>query len=264
MLIILPPSETKRPAPDDGPPLDLERLSFPELTPMRRRTLEALVATSEGPDALLRLRVRGSLAGEVARNAHLLELPTRRAADTYAGPLYKGLDAASWSAEIWRRASRQAVIVSSLWGAVRPDDCIPPYRLDVCSRLVGLDRLEPMWRTLLPGVLADAAGGRGPVLDLRSPSYRAVGRPSGLDAETVILRIRPSAGAPPHMGDVTAKRIRGEAARHLLGSRTEPDEQLDIADQLAQRWPIEIEPPAGRNRFWTITLEAGQTTRPGR
>lgn len=260
MLIILPPSETKRPAPDDGPPLDLDGLSFPELAPMRLRVLDALVATSQAPDALHRLLVRQSLAGEVARNEHLRELPTRRAVDTYAGPLYAGLDPGSWSAEVWSRASSWAVIVSALWGAIRPADCIPPYRLYVCARLLGLDRLEPMWRTVLPAVLTDAAGRRGPVLDLRSPAYRAVGRPDGLDAETVGLRVRPSPDGPPHIGDVVAKRIRGQAARHLLASAEEPEEPLDMADLLATRWPIELEPPGGRHRTWTITLQASTTS----
>ena len=180
MLIILPPSETKLPPPEGGSPLDVNLLSFASLTPMRHRVMDALVATSQRPDALRRLLVGPSLAGEVARNEHLRDLPTRPAVDTYAGPLYEGLDPGSWSASAEKRAARHVVIVSALWGALRPADRIPPYRLNVCARLVGMDRLEPAWRTLLPPILTDAAAQRGPVLDLRSPAYQAVGRPTGL------------------------------------------------------------------------------------
>ncbi len=254
MLIILPPSETKRPAPDDGPALDLMRLSFSELTPMRRRVLDALVTTSAEPDGHRRLLVRPSLAGEVARNRRVCELPTRPAADTYAGPLYVGLDPTEWSAETWSRAAREVVVVSALWGALRPADRIPPYRLHACARLVGLDRLEPMWRTLLRDILADAAERRGPILDLRSPVYRALGRPTGLDDQTVTLRVRPAPEGPPHIGDVVAKRTRGVAARHLLSSAAQPAEPLDIADLLAGYWPIEVEPPPGRSDPWIVTL----------
>jgi cytoplasmic iron level regulating protein YaaA (DUF328/UPF0246 family) len=255
VLIILPPSETKLPPPEVGTPLDLDRLSFPALTAMRERVMDALVATSQRPDALRRLFVKPSLAAEVERNEHLRDLPTRPAVETYAGPLYAGLDAGSWSSDAELRAARHLVIVSALWGALRTADRIPPYRLNVCARLVGMDRLEPAWRTLLPSLLTDAAAHRGPVLDLRSRAYQAVGRPTGLDDQTATLRIRPSPGGPAHIGDVIAKRVRGEAASHLL-SEADPEDPLDIADHLAMRWSLEVDPPAGRHRTWTITLQA--------
>ena len=256
MLIILPPSETKLPPPEDGSPLDLDRVSFPSLTAMRERVMDALAATSQRPDALRRLFVGPSLAGEVARNEHLRDLPTRSAVETYAGPLYEGLDPGSWSAQAKKRAARQLVVVSALWGAVRPADHIPPYRLNVCAQLVGMDRLEPTWRTLLAPILTEAAERRGPVLDLRSRVYQAVGRPTDLDDQTVTLRIRPSPGGPAHIGDVIAKRVRGEAASHLLSSAADPEDPLDIADLLATRWSLEVHPPTGRNRTWTITLQS--------
>jgi uncharacterized protein len=255
VLIILPPSETKLPPPDSGSPLDLHRLSFPSLTPMRERVMDALIATGQRPDALRRLLVRPSLVGEVARNEHVRDLPTRCAVDTYAGPLYEGLDAGSWSSQAEKRAAREMIIVSALWGALRPADRIPPYRLNVCARLDGMDRLEPAWRTLLSPMLTDAAAPHGPVLDLRSRGYQAVGRPTGLDDQTVNLRIRPSPGGPAHIGDVIAKRVRGEAASHILSSLADPDDALDIADLLATRWSLEVDPPGGRNRTWTITLQ---------
>ena len=258
MLIILPPSETKLPPPEGGSPLDLDRLSFPSLTAMRERVMDALISTSQRPDALRRLLARPSLAGEVARNERLRDLPTRRAVDTYAGPLYEGLDAGSWSSHAEKRAARELVIVSALWGALRPADRIPPYRLHVCARLVGLDRLEPAWRTALPPVLTDVAAQRGPVVDLRSRVYQAVGRPTGVDDQTVSLRVRPSPGGPSHIGDVIAKRVRGEAASHLLSSVADPEDPLDIADLLATQWSLEVDAPAGRNRTWTITLVTGR------
>ena len=98
-------------------------------------------------------------------------------------------------------------------------------------------------------ILADAAARRGPVLDLRSRVYQAVGRPTGLDDQTATLRIRPSPGGPAHIGDVIAKRVRGEAASHLLSSEADPEDPLDIADLLATRWSLEVEPPGGRNHI---------------
>ncbi|WP_069386172.1 hypothetical protein [Cellulosimicrobium cellulans] len=44
MLVLLPPSEGKTPAPDDARPADLAALTSPVLAPQRERVLDALAA----------------------------------------------------------------------------------------------------------------------------------------------------------------------------------------------------------------------------
>lgn len=256
MLIIVPPSESKRPPPTAGRPVALEDLSFPGLATTRARILDALIATSARPDAFDRLHVRPSKVAEVARNTSLRDLPAMPVLDVYCGPLHEGLDAASMTQSAAERAERSLVVTSALWGALRPSDDIPPYRMHVCARLAGMDRLEPTWRSVLGDVLAGVAGSAGIVLDLRSPSYQAMGMPADLGERTVVLRVDQAAGGGRRVGDVIAKRMRGQAARQLLEVPSEPADPHGLADILAALWPVRLETPVRPRGHWTLTLTA--------
>jgi cytoplasmic iron level regulating protein YaaA (DUF328/UPF0246 family) len=256
VLIVVPPSETKRPPPEDGPPVDLASLSFPELAPTRDRILDALVETSAGADAFRRLGVRPTLAHEVARNTWLREQPARPVLEVYAGPLHEGLGAASLTAGAAARARDGLVVTSALWGALRPADRIPAYRLHICGHLVGVERLEPAWREVLPGALATAAGEAGLVVDFRSPPYLAAGMAAGLADRTVVVAVSSRADGRT-IGDVVAKRIRGEAARHLLETGGDPADPGELASVLGERWGVDLEPPSRPGRPWRAILHAG-------
>jgi len=253
MLIIVPASETKAGPPDEGPVLDVGRLSFPELTPIREEILDALMETSARPDAFERLHTHPSKAAEVARNTHIRDVPTRRVLDVYRGPLHQGLGYATVSPLAADRADAAIVVTSALFGALRPRDRIPPYRLISWASLHGLGRPDHAWRTVLPDVLARAAGPDGVVVDLRSPESQKMGMPADIGDRTVELRVN-QRGAGRRIGDVVAKRVRGEAARHLLENDTEPGDPDGLADLLGDRWPVRLEPPTARSRPWTLTL----------
>jgi uncharacterized protein len=265
VLLIVPPSETKTRAPASGEPVDLEALSFPALADTRRRVIDGLVATSARPDALRRLFVRPSFDADVARNTALLDLATRPAADVYTGPLHAGLDLAGLSAEARALAERLLVINSALWGLLRPSDQIPTYRLTIHAHLVtasgeSLGRLDLLWRRVLPRVLAEETGG-GLVVDLRSSYYQATGGPTDLEGRTVTLRVEQRL-AGHRMGDVVAKRVRGQAAHELLEAMAmtgaDPHEPDEVAAILGERWPVDLEPPGTRDRSmgWTLTIFA--------
>jgi cytoplasmic iron level regulating protein YaaA (DUF328/UPF0246 family) len=253
VLLVVPPSESKQAPPAAGEALDLEALSFPELTPTRAAILGALIETSSRPDAFRRLQVGHSLAEEVARNTVLPELPTLPASELYTGPLHEGLDAATLSPRARARAANEMVITSALWGALRPDDRIPPYRLHLCAHLVDMERLEPTWRAVLPATLAEAAGGEALIVDLRSPTFQAAGMPRDAADRTVVVRVEQRT-AGRRIGDVIAKRMRGHAARELLESGVDPAGPGELEAVLGERWPVTVAPPGRAGTPWTLTL----------
>ncbi|NLE72172.1 MAG: peroxide stress protein YaaA [Actinomycetales bacterium] len=255
MLVVLPPSETKAEPAPRGAPVDLAALSFPELTPARERVLAAAIATTREPDAPARFFVGPAVADEVARNARLRELPARPALEVYRGVLFDALDAATLSPAPRRRAAAGVVVVSGLWGALRPDDRIPPYRLHVCSRLVGLPALEPLWREVLPDVLARAAGA-GVVLDCRSSGHRAMGAPASLADRTVVVRVMRDDGSRRSVGAHDAKRTRGLVVRHLLETGADVGAPDALPDALADRWPAVAVPPARPRQPWALEVVA--------
>jgi cytoplasmic iron level regulating protein YaaA (DUF328/UPF0246 family) len=256
MLIIVPPSETKRPPAASGAPVDLERLSFPALTATRRRVAEALVRTSGSLDAFQRLQVRQSMAPAVAANTHLFEIPAVPVLDLYTGPVHEGLDAAGLSPAAAARAAERVVVNSALWGLLRPTDRVPSYRLQVCAHLIGAEDLEPIWGEVLPDVLAGAAGSDGLIVDIRSPVYQATGMPpKSLGDRTVWVRV--DMGPPGlRIGEVIAKRMRGAAAHALLESGAEPVHPAEVAELLGTRWGVRLEPPVRAGKPWTLSLSS--------
>jgi cytoplasmic iron level regulating protein YaaA (DUF328/UPF0246 family) len=222
---------------------------------VRTKVLRALIETSSRPDAAARLLVGPSIAEEVRRNTRLERLPARPVVEIYSGVLFSALEAATLSPVGKRRAASRLVIVSGLWGALRPGDRIPPYRLNICSDLVGLGELEPLWRSVLPTALADAAGRQGLVVDCRSTSYRAVGMPDGLGDRTVVIRVVRDDGKRAAAGYVS-KQTRGEVARYLLESGVNPATPHDLADALANAWDVEVKPPKRPGQPWTADVAA--------
>ncbi|MCU1578603.1 MAG: peroxide stress protein YaaA [Rhodoglobus sp.] len=172
MLLVLPPSETKRDGGRDDTSLALASLGFPALTPQRRTAIAALRALSRNLKAAAGgLRLGPGQRFEIDRNRTLGASPVMPALDRYTGVLYEGLDAATMSPSSREFAGEHVVISSALFGLLRADDLIPAYRLSYNSRLPGVS-LRKLWAGPVAGQLA---GQPGLVLDLRSESYAALG-----------------------------------------------------------------------------------------
>ncbi|MBK0422549.1 peroxide stress protein YaaA [Leucobacter sp. CSA2] len=169
MLVLLPPSETKR-AGGSGR-LSAEELSHGDaLAEARARVRAALVALSgdeETAAKALKLGVKNR--GELQRNLELGTSGTMPAIDRYTGVLYDALDAATLddAARAW--IDRNVLIQSALFGLIAADDEIPAYRVSGGSRLPDLGApLKRVWAE----AHADLPWPEGEfLLDLRSKDY---------------------------------------------------------------------------------------------
>jgi cytoplasmic iron level regulating protein YaaA (DUF328/UPF0246 family) len=257
VLVLLPPSEGKVPAVRAGRrrPVDLDRLSWPQLREARSRVLDALATASARPDALAVLGVGPSLAGEVAGNTRLREVPARPVRELYTGVLYDALDLAALPPAARRSAARSLVVVSALWGALRPGDAVPPYRLSMGTELPGLGPLAAFWREHLDDPLT-AAAGSGVVVDCRSTTYQAAWTPPPEVARrTVAVRVLREDEGRRTVVSHSAKWHRGLVTRHLLvrGGPT-PRSPRAVAAAVAEAFRCELVPPSRPGRSWTLDV----------
>ncbi|GLY32769.1 peroxide stress protein YaaA [Kineosporia sp. NBRC 101731] len=258
MLVLLPPSESKAVPPKRGTAVAVDQLSFPELTDLRKQVLEALTEVSARPDALERLGVGASLTDEVARNLTLHTAPARPAHQVYTGVLYDALDWATLSPEARRRGNRRVLVISALWGVLRPGDKVPSYRLSMDGELPTLGPLARHWRGELPGVLAAAAGKRGVIVDCRSGPYVAAAPvssfPADVAARTVAVRVLRETAGKRSVVSHLAKHTRGEVTRFLLEQDADPRSVPELLPVIAGRWPSELTEPARPGAPWTLDV----------
>lgn len=234
MLVLLPPSETKSYG-GDGPPLDLQSLSFPSLNPLRGKLIDALVVLAADPEASMAALALGpKQAAESAQNTLLREAPTAAALQRYTGVLYDALGAASFTRAQRARALGRLAVGSALFGVLRAGDQIPRYRLSASSALPGFGTLRSLWRAELSAELSTVDD---LVVDLRSGSYAALGPVPGAITATVLTEKPDGTRAVvSHFN----KAHKGLLARALALSRAEPTDARGVV-RVARRAGLRVE-----------------------
>ena len=226
MWVLLPPSEGKARG-GDGPPVDIAALSWPELTTTRTKVARTLVTVCQANPSRARARLGLSVAldDDRAANAELLTAPTMPAGYRYSGVLHDAFGYPSLPAGARRRADDVVVVLSGLWGATRPTDLLPAYRIGIATQLPRLATLPTLWRKPL-GAALDALVAADGALDLRSSGY--------------VQMFRPSAAAAPHLVEVKitgpdgtraaasyqSKVAKGRLVREMLRAGTPSVERL--------------------------------------
>ncbi|MBB3156600.1 hypothetical protein FHS07_000284 [Microbacterium proteolyticum] len=237
MLVLLPPSETKRPG-GEGAPLDIPRLAFPTLREPREAVVNALVALSADEDAAARvLKLSPKRRHEVADNAAVRTAPTMAAVDRYIGVLYDALDAASLDAEGRAWLGAHVAIQSAPFGPVGALDPIPAYRLAAGTSLPGVAALRRVWADAAQEAFGAVAPGF--ILDLRSEAYAALGPvPPGTPSAYVRVVTEAEAGAVRALNHFN-KHAKGAFVRELAMRRPAVEGVADLrAWALSAGWRV--------------------------
>lgn len=226
MLILLPPSETKAFG-GNGPALDWDALSIPELNPIRSAIAHDLIAMPP-VEMQAALGLSDKLLNEVAANLEFFDSPTMPAIHRYTGVLFDALDPGS----LPDAALSRIAIGSALFGVVGAGDLIPHYRLSGGSKIPGMagqvPTMKARWGTSITTALS---GVPGLVVDLRSGTYQQLGKLPG--AVTVRVEAVQDDGSRKVVSHFN-KFYKGQLARVLAQSSTDPvslDEVAEVAQQ---------------------------------
>ena len=214
MMILLPPSETKRPGGKRGP-ADPSGWALPGLLPQREQVREALVALAADPESTRRvLKLSDKQLAEALRdNAELGDGPVLPAVDRYTGVLFDALDAGSLDGYARRWLGAHVRIHSAPFGPVGALDPIPSYRLGAGASVPGLPALRRLWADAVSAQFAAAAPAF--VLDLRSEAYAELG-PVPADLPSAYVRVVTEQGkALNHFN----KHAKGDLVRRLAQDR---------------------------------------------
>ena len=210
MLIWLPPSEGKN-APAQGPSLDMNALSHPDLATSRRTVCDMLASLGDGPNAAAVLKVGARI--DLSVNTALMSAPCAPASSLFTGVLYEAIEECAPGAWASDGASHISIF-SGLFGVLSPTDVIPDHRLAMGVSLPELGVLSTWWAPRLDEALSPEASGRI-IIDGRSGPYRAACKAPW--ARVWELRVEREANGKRSVISHDAKRWRGAVTGLLLG-----------------------------------------------
>jgi cytoplasmic iron level regulating protein YaaA (DUF328/UPF0246 family) len=212
MLILLPPSEGKN-QPTSKANINLAKLAFPkELLAIRSRLLTKPLATA----------------------------PSAKAIDVYSGVLYQALDWGSLSPTAKARGDKSLLIVSAIFGVLRPSDVIPNYKAKIKS-----GDWKAVLKPVLDGLDADL------IVDCRSSTYAGVWQspPDRTVAVRVFKKEKGKISVITHL----SKKYRGELTRVLLKAGKVPKTPVDLLAIAEKNFECKLIRPKG-NLPWYLDL----------
>ncbi len=221
VLILLPPSEGKNSV-KKGKLVNLSSLTFAQdLTSTRKKTWDAM-------------------------GAKVNKLPTAKAVDVYSGVLYQALDFNSLDSASKKRAIKSIVIISALFGAVKLEDKIPSYKLDMAKSLPKIGSLNSLWKKVLPQALEKIKTDL--IVDCRSSTYQGVWVPD-LN-KTVGIRVFTIKNGKKSVVTHMSKKTRGEVTKLLVQSSKPAKTPQELQKLINKRFKSDLIKPTSKTSWY--------------
>lgn len=162
------------------------------------------------------------------------EANAKQAAYAFAGDTYTGLEAASLDDEEMDFAQGHLRILSGLYGLLRPNDLIQPYRLEMGSRLATRrgKTLYAYWGSRISTALNELAAQNGCkfLINCASQEYFGAVDKKALNLEIVTPQFLEDRVGGPKVISFSAKKARGAMARFIVQKRIQDPTALTEFD----------------------------------
>lgn len=180
-------------------------------------------------------------AAEVTAMYRLWSADSKRqtpAVDTFVGDIYSGLQVAGWSARDRDYAQKHLLVLSGLYGALRPFDGIMPYRLEMGYKLPDGTSLYDFWGDRIAALLPATTS---LIVNLSAVEYtKAILPYTNTPVITPkFLTVNETTGKPTFV-TVHTKIARGAFASWLITRRISTAEQLTGFTDLGYRYVAEF------------------------
>jgi uncharacterized protein len=262
MLILLSPAKTldlKSPRCDEHASLPHHSSEAAELmTVLKAYTLTDLIKS---------MKLSNELAKKVAEwhinwstydsIEEAIELEAKACAFAMKGEAFKFLDAPSLDDVQLQYAQKHLVILSGLYGMLRPCDLIMPYRLEMGQTFKVNDdhkSLNAFWSSVYHQAFSKKLKDQESkvILNLASDEYSKVVIKSGIDAEIITCTFKEEGENGFRTVSTFAKQARGNMARFVIQNQIEDVKKLKLFNNLLYTFNDDLS--ASNNYIFTRPL----------
>lgn len=172
------------------------------------------------------------------------EKNAKQAILAFQGDVYRGLDAASFSAADFKFAQQHLHILSGLYGLLRPLDLMQAYRLEMGTRLETMrgKNLYEFWgSTITEGLNKQLKKNKtNTLINLASNEYFKSVKTKELDADIITPAFKEFKNGDYKMIGIYAKRARGLMSRYIIKNKLKDPQVLKDFDAEGYRFSSKL------------------------